>query len=219
MLQSIAAFLFLACLIYISLKIVGSEALQTRIARAGVLAPLLFMLIKASTIIIAPLGGQPLYLIASKLWGLAFGFVYLFLADTIAYITIFFLSRTFGRRVITHFMTEKNMRKVDDILLQFGSWKYLLIARFAAAEFAGYAAGLTAIPFSHYLFVIIPANAVTILISLFAGHAFVTNRATFLLTLTALSAIPAVLTFLWHMRGERARLLTRTDIETIAEEE
>lgn len=215
-LQTLGAFLFLGALIFFSLKIIGSEELQQKIAGAGVFGPLLFMLLKAGTIIIAPLGGNPLYLIAERLWGFSSSFIYLFSADTVAYIVIFFLSRRFGRKIIRYFVTDKDMHKVDDVLERFGTWKYFLIARFLAQEFAGYAAGLTKIPFSHYIAIVVFANVVNTTLLLFIGHAFVVNRTTFFLTLVALSFIPAIVASLWHTKRKNAVTL---NLQKIAEDE
>ena len=206
-LQVSVVLLFFVALMYFSLKIIGSTDMQERIANFGVFGPILFMLLKASTIIIAPLGGRPLYVVAPSLWGFWMSYLYLFIADTFAYASIFFISRRYGRRVITYFVTERDMHKVDEILDTFGTWKYFIIARFLASEFAGYAAGLTKIPFYQYMAVVIPANIVAIGFALYIGHTFVKNSLSFLVTLVILSLIPATFTFLWQTSKNRKTAL------------
>ncbi len=215
--QGAVILLFFVALMYFSLKIIGSDNMQQSIANFGTFGPILFMILKASTIIIAPLGGRPLYLIAPSLWGFWPAFVYIFIADTLAYASIFFISRKFGKKVMCYFVTDKDMHKVDEMLETFGTWQYFIPARFIASEFAGYAAGLTKIPFYQYMAVVIPANIVEISFALFVGHTFVKNRLTFVIAMVVLSFIPITATFLWQtFKNRKAPLI---DPATLIEED
>ncbi|TSC73797.1 MAG: hypothetical protein G01um101448_531 [Parcubacteria group bacterium Gr01-1014_48] len=218
-LQGVAALLFFAALMYFSLKIIGSEDMQQRIANSGVFGPLIFMLLKASTIIIAPLGGRPLYVVSPALWGFWPAFIYIFIADTFAYAVIFLISRKFGRRVIRYFVTDRDMHKVDEALDTFGTWKYFVVARFIASEFAGYAAGLTKIPFYQYMAVVVPANFIAIGFALFIGHTFVKSSLSFLITLVALSFVPITFTLLWQKFKKRKASASTIDVATFSEED
>lgn len=217
--QGAVVLLFFAVLMYFSLKIIGSEDMQERITNAGTFGLLLFMLLKASTIIIAPLGGRPLYVVAPSLWGFWPSFIYIFIADTFAYAVIFLLSRRYGRKVIRYFVTDRDMHKVDEVLETFGTLKYFVVARFIASEFAGYAAGLTKIPFYQYMAVVIPANIVAIGFALFVGHTFVKSSLSFLITLVVLSFIPVTFTLLWQKFKKKKPGVVTIDPVILSEED
>ena len=218
-LQGVLVLLFFIVLMYFSFKAIGSEHMQQTIASLGMYGPILFMILKASTIIIAPLGGRPLYVIAPSLWGFWPAFIYIFIADTFAYAVIFLISRKFGRRVMGYFVTDKDMHKVDEVLNTFGTWKYFIAARFIASEFAGYAAGLTKMPFYQYMAVVIPANIADIGFALFIGHTFVKSRLSFLITLVAFSLVPVVSTMLWQKFGKSRQPALAIDHTTVIEED
>lgn len=215
--QGAVILLFFIALMYLSLKVVGSENMQESIANSGAFGPILFMILKAATIIIAPLGGRPLYVVAPSLWGFWPAFIYIFIADTFAYAVIFLISRKFGKKVMRYFVTDKDMHKVDEVLKTFGTWQYFVAARFIASEFAGYAAGLTKIPYYQYMAVVVPANIIAIGFALFIGHTFVKSSFSFLITLIILSLIPIGATFLWQTIKNRK--VPPIDKATLSEED
>jgi len=94
----------------IGLLLVGSQIDLTFISdyvkNAGVWAPLVFILVKASTITFAPLSGTPLYVLAGTMFGLSGGIFYTFLGDLLGFSILFFLSRIYGLRFIK-FLTKK----------------------------------------------------------------------------------------------------------------
>lgn len=129
------------------------EAVRAQIDRAGVWAPLLFVLAKASTIIIAPLGGSPLYPIAGAVFGFWEGALLLVIGDTLGGVVSFLLARTFGRSLVER-MLQGSENLLSQALLLMGTPKGYLLARFSfigIPELASWGAGLTKIPFIIFL--------------------------------------------------------------------
>ena len=131
-------------------KLIGISAIQDKIAKAGIFGPLVLILAKASTIVFAPLGGGPLYLVAAPIFGFTKGFISIFLGDMLGSSLAFYISKFFGRKVMRKLLSDGGMKYVDDILYHLGSWKGLVYARVILVglpEAVSYAAGLTKLPF------------------------------------------------------------------------
>ena len=71
-------------------------SLRIWVEGAGVWAPLVFIILKVSTIVIAPLSGSPLYPLVGLLFGFWPGILYVALGDFIGYTTTFFIGRKLG---------------------------------------------------------------------------------------------------------------------------
>lgn len=128
---------------------VDQSTLQTWIMQAGVWAPLVFVLAKASTLVFAPLSGGPLYPLAGALFGFDVGFVLLLLGDALGSTIAFALSRILGRGVVGQMM-KKDSGVVARISERMTTTKGFIIARICLAslpEVVAYAAGLTRIRF------------------------------------------------------------------------
>lgn len=145
--------------IYLFARFMGINEMRERIAMVGIWGPLLIILLKASTLVVAPLGGSPLYPIAGAAFGFWYGFLYTFLGDFLGTAIAFYISRLFGRKVAEYFVTKPGMRVVDAVLGYLETTRGLIQARlifFSFPEGVVYAAGLTAIPFWKFLVVLIP---------------------------------------------------------------
>ncbi len=139
-----------AGIMFAGAKFIGVAAIQQKVASAGIFAPLVMILAKASTIVFAPLGGGPLYLVAGPLFGFPKGFLYVLCGDMLGSTIAFYISKFFGRKVMHKFLSDSGMKYIDDILYHLTTWKGLVYARVILVglpEAVSYAAGLTALPF------------------------------------------------------------------------
>lgn len=149
----------------------GLADVQAAIERSGIWAPLVFVLAKASTIVIAPLSGSPLYPLAGALFGFWKGSLLLILGDTLGGTMAFFLSRAFGRRIAERMMGEEK-QFLAEALRMMGTVKGFAIARFCflpAPEIVTYGAGLTRLPFLPFFIINTFFNAIPALILAYAG--------------------------------------------------
>ncbi len=148
-------------LFFVALMVGGSffisiEELATLVARVGFWGPLLLVVLKASTIVIAPLSGSPLYPLAGALFGGWFGLLYIVLGDMLGAVISFYISRQYGKKVVTRFLSASNLKFLDIALSYMGSVKGFLIARILFSplpEVASYGAGLTQIAFWPFFFI------------------------------------------------------------------
>lgn len=129
------------------------DDVHARIAAAGIWGPLILVAAKASTIIIAPLSGSPLYPVAGALFGFWKGFLYLVLGDVIGGSVAFWISRLFGRRIADKLLGgQENL--VAQALRSMGSTRGFLLARLGFVTFPevpAYAAGLSRIRYAPFL--------------------------------------------------------------------
>ena len=138
------------------------ETVRAQIERAGVWAPLLFILAKASTIIVAPLGGSPLYPIAGAIFGFWKGALLLIIGDTIGGVVSFLLARMFGKKLVER-MLEGSEGLLSKAVTLMGTPKGYLLARFSFIgfpELASWGAGLTKINFFTFLLIYVAVGAI-----------------------------------------------------------
>ncbi len=145
--------------IYLFVRILGIDDIRGRVALLGAWGPITIILLKASTLVVAPLGGGPLYPLAGAAFGFWWGFVLTFTGDIIGSAIAFYISRIWGRSVVQYLVTKPGMRVVDAILSYISTTRGLIYARlifFSFPEGVTYAAGLTPIPFWKFLALMVP---------------------------------------------------------------
>lgn len=156
--------------IYVLAKVFSIDDIRAWIESAGFWAPLALVVVKASTIVVAPIGGAPLYPVAGAVFGFWKALGLLVLGDAIGGTIAFYLSRFFGRSI-----AEKMMGKERGVLAHAieigGTPRGFLLTRlsfFALQEAAAYAAGLTRLKFLPFILIhvsvgLIPTTLMTAL--------------------------------------------------------
>ncbi len=163
----ISIFLF-ALLIYFS-SIFSSEEISTFISKAGILAPLFYMLIQVAGQIFAPLSTSALFVAGFILFGKT-AIVYSILTWLISSITNFYLARRYGKRVLRKFIGEDGIIRIEKIANRIDTKRFVLLrlSTFYISDFASYAFGLTNISFIKYylatILSMIPWSIIMILI-------------------------------------------------------
>jgi len=195
LIQAGASFLFFVAVLILGANLISTEHARDKITNAGVYGPLVLILLKAATNIIAPLGGNPIYLSAAPLFGFTLGCIYLLVGDIIGYTVSFFLSRLIGRRVVKLFFSEDQVKRLDGMLQDVSRWKSVLLLAglfFSFPDFASYGAGLTPISFWRFILVITPIVIVKILLLMVLGQKFITNQTSFLIVVGVTTVLPVV---------------------------
>src|SRR3989338_3324218 len=113
----------------------GIDDLRVKVENAGVFAPLLVIILKATTIVIVPLGGNPIYPIAGALFGFWEGWLYVLLGDALGASIAFYLSRVFGQKILRYVMGRSQMPTVMKLLLKLSDTYTFIKARFFFAGF------------------------------------------------------------------------------------
>lgn len=151
------------------------SSLREWVERAGVWGPLIFVILKASTHIIMPLSGSPLYPLVGLLFGFWPGILYTIAGDIIGVSTNFFLSRKFGRALISRFVSIADEGLLNRIINYMGEAKgffYTALTFFATPELLSYAAGLSRLSYIKFIFIITPIGAVPTSILVLFGSIF-----------------------------------------------
>lgn len=152
---------------------VDIESLQTWVERAGVWGPVVFILLKISTIVIAPLSGSPLYPLVGLLFGFWPGILYVALGDFLGYTIAFYLARLFGRSFVQKLISGKEesliARIVDHISDTKGFFQACLTF-FGLPEVLSYGAGLSQLSYIKFISILWPIfTTITVLLVFFGS--------------------------------------------------
>ncbi|MEK6841647.1 MAG: VTT domain-containing protein [Nanoarchaeota archaeon] len=171
-------------IIYLSAKVIGTENIQDKVENAGIFGPLIFIILKAATIVFAPLSGTPLYLIAGTLFGFGKGVLYTMLGDFIGFSISFYISRIFGRKVAGYFLSGSDMGSVQTVVSHMGTTKGLVqscLVFIGMPEVVSYGAGLTRILYSKFAFTIVLVEIIPVTILVWLGEAIVKSTSALLI--------------------------------------
>lgn len=149
-------FITVMVIFIVGIQTIGLENIRQAVEDAGPLAPLVFILIKTSTYVFAPLTSGPLQFSAGILFGIVPGILYTLTGEVLGGSISFWLARRYGRNVVNRMVGEEGIKKIDEFYDYVGGWKSLIFARlilFSIYDFLSYAAGLTPIPYRYYLLV------------------------------------------------------------------
>src|SRR3989344_36481 len=141
-------------LFFISIKLLRSGELQAHIEAFGIFAPVALVVLKASTLIVAPLGGSPLYVVAGAAFGNVNGFILCFLGDVVGSTACFWISRIYGDKVVKFFAGKKFFSEIQKFLKLLDSTKSFLKARIALIslpEIFAYASGFSRVGFLKFI--------------------------------------------------------------------
>jgi uncharacterized membrane protein YdjX (TVP38/TMEM64 family) len=143
-------FVVVVTLFIFSFKMLRSGELQMRVASFGMLAPAVIVLLKMTTLVVAPLGGTPIYVLSGALFGNFQGFLISIIGDVLGSSACFFLSRRYGEKVLRSLVGGQNVERVVGAVNIIGSTKSFIKARIgfmSMPELLAYAAGLSRINF------------------------------------------------------------------------
>lgn len=165
-------FLVGVSLLLSAIWLIRSGELEPLLARVGVWAPILLVFLKASTLVVAPLGGSPFYLVSGAVFGPVNGFLLVLLGDAIGSSICFLISRTYGGGVIKFFAGKRNYTKIGQAVELLENTKSFLKARVAFSggpELLAYAAGLSRLKYKKFMVLHMPFFIPIDLIFVFLG--------------------------------------------------
>ncbi len=204
-------------------RLVGFDHIEERVALLGIFGPVLLALLKASTLVFAPLGGAPLYPIAGALFGFTKGLAIMTVGDIVGASVAFWISRRFGARIATYFLSKPGMRAAEEVLRYIGTTKGIVQARIFFAGFpeaVHYAAGLTTIAYPRYMLINIGIGLVPTAVLVALGRVLVERTNAGALIAASLAAAALGLGGAWWLvrqareqgrEGARPPVLTTRD--------
>ena len=151
------------------------EAIRDQIAKAGVWAPLLFILLKVSTVVFAPLSGGPLYPLIGAFFGFGPGLLYAVIGDVIGYTIAFFISRKFGYPLVRKFIESDERSLLPKIVKHVGTpWGFFqaCITLGFVPDLLSYGAGLSKLRYPVFIAIIAPLSAVVSTVFVLFGATF-----------------------------------------------
>lgn len=159
-------------LVYLT-TIIKEETLRNFIINSGVWAPIVFILAKIATVVIAPLSGAFIYPLAGILFGTKTGLMYVVIADFIGYSTAFFISRILGRKKVEKFFEQSEAGTLHKIVSIVGTPKGFFTACFLffpVPELLAYGGGLSRLPYRYFVSIIMPLSVLGSLVLVSLGE-------------------------------------------------
>ena len=173
---------------------VGIDNVRETISAAGIYGPLIIILLKATTIVVVPLGGTPLYPIAGAIFGFWQGLGITLLGDALGSAIAFFISRFFGRKVLHFFMTNQQMPMLENLVVRLSDKGTFLKARLfftGFPELFAYAAGLVNVNFWFFLVVHVGIHAIPASLLVVFGNILVSGNIVAMIFVGLVSSILA----------------------------
>lgn len=161
-------------------------SLKIWILKAGVWGPVVFILLKISTIVFAPLSGSPLYPLVGLLFGFWPGILYVIIGDFLGYTISFWISRLFGRRFVNKLLSGKEesmIAKIVDHISDAKGFFQACLTLFAIPEVLSYGAGLSRLSYPKCIAILLPFTATAASILVFFGSILNPQSDSFLISL------------------------------------
>ncbi len=158
-------------LLNLLIPIIGGGEIVATIEGLGVFGPVAFVLYVVLSHVFAPLSASPLAVVSVPLFGYAKTLVYLMLGGFISSIINFYISKLYGRELVTKLVGKKSMKKVDEFTKVNGI-PVLFLGRVIGSPFfdlISYAAGLTSMPFVVYYVTTVVGMVIKLFASLYLG--------------------------------------------------
>jgi uncharacterized membrane protein YdjX (TVP38/TMEM64 family) len=202
------SFIVITLLMLALIEWIGVDTLRETIAKAGPLAPLLYILIKAATYVFAPLSSGPIQLSSGVLFDLWPATFYTLIGEVLGGSIGFLIARHFGRPVVRRFVGEEGLSRVDNFVEQVGGWRTLVYARlflFAIYDFISYAAGLTqTLTLRQYIIVSAVCGFLPTFLFVAAGASLAGDRRVLLLVYAAIGLFSFIPFIIHRLRSKSA---------------
>lgn len=152
-------------------KLIGIENAQNWIKKTGNWAPIVFVVLCSISLVFAPLSGSSLFVAGGALFGKESAFVLSFIASIFGCSINFWISKKFGRPVVSRFLGQENLEELDKFISKLKSRRSILYMIFImplSQDIVSYAVGLTKIKYTHFLISLILSATVVV-----AGYIYI----------------------------------------------
>lgn len=188
--------------------VIDVDTIKGFVTNAGPWAPLVFIALKASTIVVAPLSGAPLYPIVGFLFGYWPGILYVGMGDFLGYSTAFYISRTFGYPFVRKIFQGKERSTLAKVVDHVGTTKgflHMCLTCFALPELIAYGSGLSKLPYWKFILIYTPISLVASSFAVLFGSLLDASNLPLFLTIGApLGAFAVIAVGGWFfLRGVR----------------
>ncbi|MEO0842727.1 MAG: VTT domain-containing protein [Cyanobacteria bacterium J06643_5] len=167
--KNIILAIFFVAILYLTmgltLQTVGLDNAQMFIKKTGVLAPIVFIILCALSLMIAPLSGSSLFVVGGTLFGQHDAFLFSYIATIIGCSANFWISRKLGRKFAQRFIGKANLDELDKFIGKLKSSRsilYMIAIMPFSQDIVSYAIGLTKIKYTHFLIALILCSAIVV---------------------------------------------------------
>lgn len=162
---------------WISVNLLGKDQVRKLVESFGILGPLILIILKSSTLVFAPLGGNPIYVLSGLLYGFWSALGLVLVGDILGSSISFWLARKFGRGIVIKLTGGRSSNLIDKVYARIGEWRGLAAASFFGLfDYVNYVAGLTQISFKRFILIVfvirIPINAALTSLGFFPTQTF-----------------------------------------------
>nr|WP_264474952.1 TVP38/TMEM64 family protein [Salinirubrum litoreum] len=191
----------------LALRVVAPELLDPSALRAfvlgfGSLAPVVFVLLQATQVVVAPIPGQIVGLVGGYLFGPVWGTVYSLLGVALGSTVVFVLSRRYGRPYVERMIVPETVAEFDDLVDSAGLPGLFLVFLIPGLpdDAVCFLAGLTRIPIRRLVAVAVVGRAPGFLLVAVAGADLAAGRATAALWLLGAVSVVSLFSYLYRDR-------------------
>lgn len=215
--KNVAGLILILAVLILLFKYFDIADIRTQVENAGAIAPILFIIAKASTIVIAPLGGAPLYPIAGAVFGFWKGAALLIAGDVLGGVVSFLLARHFGRPLVERMIGNDRGMLTKAISLMSTTRGYVIarLCFISLPELASYGAGLTRIRFIPFVLIYTSIGMIPSLVLAAIGNALVGSESGVLIAVitivTALISFSALMYFFKLVSEHQVEIKSSTE--------
>ena len=167
--KNIILALFLVTILYLTMALaiqtIGLDNAQMFIKKTGIWAPIVFIILCAVSLILAPLSGSSLFVVGGTLFGKHDAFLLSYIATIIGCSANFWISRKLGRKVAQRFIGKANLEELDKFTGKLKSSRsilYMIAIMPFSQDIVSYAIGLTKIKYTYFLIALILSSTIVI---------------------------------------------------------
>ena len=164
---AVLKFLAVASLVALAIVLInryGIPQLRAQVEQLGVWAPLGVFLLRFTSVVIPALPGTAYSVLSGGLFGFSQGLLVICLADLLSCSLSFFLARRYGRGLVTRFIGQRWMGRIDQLSQRHLEQNFFLMTGCLMTgffDFVCYSVGLTRAPWRRFA----PALVLSITVS------------------------------------------------------
>jgi uncharacterized membrane protein YdjX (TVP38/TMEM64 family) len=175
-----------------------SRAVREFVRGYGIWAPLVFVVLQAVQVVVAPIPGQVLAVVTGYLFGAWWGTLYNMIGITIGSTVAFWISRRYGRAYVERVFHDDALARFDAVSEDYGQPVLLLFFLLPGLpdDVLCFAGGLTNIPFWQLVVIAAVGRAPAFFLVNVVGDLLATDRPATALALAGLLVVVFVIGFL-----------------------
>lgn len=151
-------FIALYAVLVLVLRSIGLENAQQLVRQSGHWAPILFVLLCALSLVVAPLSGSSLFIAGGAIFGRQIGFLLSLIATVLGCSANFWISKKFGRGAVSRLIGKASLTELDQLTGRVTGNRgilYLTLLMPLSQDIVSYAAGLTPISYGRFAIALI----------------------------------------------------------------